>query len=505
MRAPLAGLQLQVWRASDSSGHALPVPTLGGRPEQDFLTTGGFVRRFCRTPILKFNSRKNTLPTLARSTGDSLLSSITRHPRRVMAGIGVLLLGTGVTAFGIAPLAPDASLLPVRQVVEDIQVQPVSPLEGATLESWSLFRSDTVRRDDTAQSLLQRLGVADAAAVAMLRNDSSAHPLFDGRSGKLVTVETNSRQELLRLSARWLPDDGRVFQRLLIERQGDTFQTRIESGELNVQPRMASGVIRSSLFAATDEAGLPDSVAVQLAEMFSGDIDFRRDLREGDRFAVVYESLEADGETLRAGRVLSAEFINNGREHEAVWFEEPGLKGAYYGFDGQSSRKSFLASPLEFSRVSSGYGMRFHPISGKQKAHLGVDYAAPNGTPVRTIADGVVTFAGWQRGYGNTIEVRHRDNQTTLFGHLSRIDVRAGQKVAQGDFIGAVGSTGLSTGPHLHFEFRDNGVHQDPLAIARRSENIPISPVARARFEAVAQSMRQQLDAAATVQQASAQ
>ena len=304
---------------------------------------------------------------------------------------------------------------------------------------------------------------------------------------------------------RMLPDDGRVFQRLVIARQGGSFSSRVESGELNVQSRLASGVIRSSLFAATDEAGLPDSVAVQLAEMFSGDIDFRRDLREGDRFSVVYESLEADGEALRAGRVLSAEFINNGREHEAVWFEEPGLQGAYYGFDGQSSRKSYLASPLEFSRVSSGYGMRFHPISGKQKAHLGVDYAAPTGTPVRTIADGVVTFAGWQRGYGNTIEVRHRDNQTTLFGHLSRIDVRAGQKVAQGEFIGAVGSTGLSTGPHLHFEFRDNGVHQDPLAIARRSENIPVSPAARARFDAVAQSMRMQLDAAATVQQASAE
>ncbi|WP_424955183.1 peptidoglycan DD-metalloendopeptidase family protein [Hydrogenophaga pseudoflava] len=454
---------------------------------------------------MKLTHHNNRLPTLARSTSNSLLSSLTSHPRRVMAGIGVLLLGTGVTAFGIAPLAPDASLLPVQQVVEEIQSQPFAPHEGASLDAWSLFRSDTLRRDDTPQSLLQRLGVSDAAAAAMLRSDSNAHQLFAGRAGKLVTVEANSRQELIRLTARWLPDDGRVFQRLVIERQGGSFSSRVESGELNVQSRLASGVIRSSLFAATDEAGLPDSVAVQLAEMFSGDIDFRRDLREGDRFSVVYESLEADGEALRAGRVLSAEFINNGREHEAVWFEEPGLQGAYYGFDGQSSRKSYLASPLEFSRVSSGYGMRFHPISGKQKAHLGVDYAAPTGTPVRTIADGVVTFAGWQRGYGNTIEVRHRDNQTTLFGHLSRIDVRAGQKVAQGEFIGAVGSTGLSTGPHLHFEFRDNGVHQDPLAIARRSENIPVSPAARARFDAVAQSMRMQLDAAATVQQASAE
>jgi murein DD-endopeptidase MepM/ murein hydrolase activator NlpD len=220
---------------------------------------------------------------------------------------------------------------------------------------------------------------------------------------------------------------------------------------------------------------------------------------------VVYEALEADGEPLRAGRVLSAEFINNGREHQAVWFGGEGQKGAYFGFDGQSSRKSFLSSPLEFSRVSSGYGMRFHPILGRQKAHLGVDYAAPTGTPVRTIADGVVSFAGWQRGYGNVIEVSHRDNKSTLFAHLSRIDVRKGQRVEQGEFIGAVGSTGLSTGPHLHFEFRDNGVHQDPLEIARKSENVPINPALRGEFDAVALEQRTKLSAAATLQQASAE
>jgi len=203
--------------------------------------------------------------------------------------------------------------------------------------------------------------------------------------------------------------------------------------------------------------------------------------------------------------VLSAEFVNAGRSHDMVWYEEPGQKGAYYGFDGQSTRKSFLGSPLAFTRVSSGYGMRFHPISGKQKAHLGVDYAAPTGTPVRTIGDGLVTFAGVQRGYGNVIEISHKDDQSTLFAHLSRIDVRKGQRVSQGDLVGAVGSTGASTGPHLHFEFRVKGQHQDPLMIARNSENIPISPALRARFDAMAQAQRQQLDAAASLQQASAE
>ena len=422
-----------------------------------------------------------------------------------MAGVGALLLGTGVTAFGIAPLAPDASLLPVQQVVEELSIAPLTDAGMPLGTGMTLYRSDTIRRDDTPQSLLQRLGVRDTDAQALMRNDAAARQLFEGRAGKLVTVEANAQQQLLRLTARWLPDDSRVFQRIVIERGAQGLQSRVESAELTVTPRLASGVIRSSLFAATDAADLPDSVAVQLAEMFSGDIDFRRDLREGDRFAVVYESLEADGEPMRAGRVLSAEFVNNGHEHQAVWFEEPGLKGAFYGFDGSSSRKSFLTSPLEFSRVSSGYGMRFHPISGQQKAHLGVDYAAPSGTPVRTIGDGVVRFAGWQNGYGNIIEIQHKDNQLTKFAHLSRIDVRTGQKVSQGEFIGAVGTTGSSTGPHLHFEFRINGDPLDPLEVARHGENIPVSPAARARFDAVAKAMRQQLDAAATVQQAKAE
>ena len=422
-----------------------------------------------------------------------------------MAGVGALLLGTGVTAFGIAPLAPDASLLPVQQVVEELSISPLTDAGMPLGTGMTLYRSDTIRRDDTPQSLLQRLGVRDAEAQALMRNDAAVRQLFEGRAGKLVTVEADAQQQLHKLTARWLPDDGRMFQRLVIERGAQGLQSRVETAELTVKPRLASGVIRSSLFAATDAADLPDAVAVQLAEMFSGDIDFRRDLREGDRFAVVYESLEADGEPMRAGRVLSAEFVNNGHAHQAVWFEEPGQKGAFYGFDGSSSRKSFLASPLEFSRVSSGYGMRFHPISGQQKAHLGVDYAAPTGTPVRTIGDGVVSFAGWQNGYGNIIEIQHKDNQLTKYAHLSRIDVRTGQKVSQGEFVGAVGSTGASTGPHLHFEFRVKGEPLDPLEVARHSENIPVNAASRARFDAVAKVMRQQLDAAASVQQAKAE
>ena len=430
-----------------------------------------------------------------------------RHPKRVMGSLGALLLGTGVTAFGVAPLAPDAADLPVRSVSEAIE--PALRLvqgSGEVAIPFVLFRSDTTRRDDNAQSLLQRLGVSDSAAVAFLRNDPTARGLFSGRAGKLVTVETTDRNEIIRLSARWLskPDD-RQFQRLTLERQGEGFVARHETAELTASAQLASGTIQSSLFAATDAVRLPDSVASQLADIFSSEIDFRRDLRKGDRFSIVYESLEADGEVLRAGRILSAEFVNDGKQLQTLWFQEPGQKGGYYNFDGKSQRSTYLSSPLEFSRVSSGYGMRFHPIHGGRRPHLGVDFAAPTGTPVRTVGDGVVQFAGWQNGYGNFVVVQHANNQSTAYAHLSRIDVRKGQKIEQGEFIGAVGSTGASTGPHLHFEFRDKGRHIDPLTIARNGESIPVSAAARAQFDQVAHTMRAQLASAATLTQASAQ
>jgi murein DD-endopeptidase MepM/ murein hydrolase activator NlpD len=447
------------------------------------------------------------LQTLAHAV-EAATQSIARHPKRIMGGIGAILLGTGVTAFGIAPLAPDASDLPVSLVTEMLDLGATQPELNLLPEvaGFSLFRSEIVRRDDTSQSLLQRMGVPDSSAQAFLRSDPVARQLFDGRGTKLVSAETTDRHELQKLTARWASSSNdREFERLVVEKTEQGFNARLEKGTLQASTRLGSGDIRSSLFAATDAANLPDAVAIQLAELFSGDIDFRRDLRQGDRFSLAYEVLEADGEVMTTGRVLSAEFVNNGRAHSAVWFGESDQKGAYYSFDGQSARKEYLASPLKFTRVSSGYGMRFHPISGTRKAHMGVDYAAPTGTPVRTIGDGVVEFAGMQRGYGNVIYIRHRNNQMTVYAHLSRIGVRKGQRVDQGDFIGAVGTTGASTGPHLHLEFRDNGVHVDPLSIARKSESVTVPPALRQRFDAVAQLQRLQLDAASSNQQASAE
>lgn len=433
--------------------------------------------------------------------------TLNQHPKRFMTGLGAILLGTGVTAFGIAPLEADIDQMPVRQLVEAVQPGMLSAQSAFEAPvPFVLFRTDVTRREDTVQSLLQRLGVNDAEAQQFLRRNSTAAELLRGRAGKLVRAETDDNQQLIRLTARWIVNDNADhYQRLVIERQADGFEARIEQSEFTSSVRLSSGVIRSSLFAATDAARLPDSIASQLADLFSADIDFRRDLRAGDTFSVVYEALEADGELLRYGRLLSAEFVNKGKTHQVLWFEEPGKKGAYYTFDGESTRRAFLASPLAFSRISSGYGMRFHPVHGGRRPHLGVDYAAPTGTPVRTVGDGTVQFAGWQRGYGNVVFIQHRQDKVTVYAHLHRIDVRRGQRVEQGDLIGQVGCTGVCTGPHLHFEYRVRGEHRDPLIIAREGGGgEPVSAKARPAFNEAAQAMRLKLASANTIVQASA-
>jgi len=212
----------------------------------------------------------------------------------------------------------------------------------------------------------------------------------------------------------------------------------------------------------------------------------------------------ADGEPITwgpatAGRVLAANFVNNGRTYSAVWFKDAQGKGGYYNFDGQSKKRAFLASPMEFSRVTSTFGMRMHPFLHAWKLHEGVDYGAPIGTPIRAVGDGVIDFAGWQNGYGNVVEVRHSIHRSTLYAHMSRIDVKRGQHVEQGQHIGAVGATGWATGPHLHFEVRVDGVQQDPLIMAKASESVPLAPAAKAQFAQLARSLQEQLAVADSV------
>ncbi len=443
----------------------------------------------------------------------SVAQSLSHHPKRVATSLAVLLLGTGVTAFGVVPLAPDASKLPVREVLEAVQALPTQAQTEALADfRFTLFRTESTRSSDTFDALLKRLNINDAAAAAFLRSDANARVVLAGRPGKNVTAEASDSQQLLKLSMRWPTDDDALFNRLVVERNEGGWTSRVETASYVATSRLASGNIQTSLFAATDEAHIPDGVAVQVAEIFSSDIDFRRALRKGDRFNVVYEALEADGEALRTGRVLSAEFVNAGKTFQAMWFQPPGKdasgaanKGSYYTLDGQSLRRAYLSSPVEFSRISSGFSMRFHPIQQKWKAHLGTDFAAATGTPARTVGDGVVKFAGSQNGYGNVVFIRHRNGHETVYAHLSKISVRRGQGVSQGQTVGLVGSTGWTTGPHLHFEFRVNGTQKDPMTIAKQSETIPVSTAVLPLFRQLATTVKTELQAVATMGQTRAE
>ena len=428
-----------------------------------------------------------------------------QHPRGVSTAVAGALLGFAAAAFGIAPLAPDAAQLPRTIIAEQLVLSGLDQqIEALAVHEIALSRTDVTRAQDTADTLLRRLGVNDPSAAAFLRSDAQARRLLEGRAGKLVQVSARSNGQLLELVARY-PSDvndkaGTHFSRLTVVHDDTGWRSLHELAELRTQVRLGSGTIRSSLFAATEEARLPDPVAIQIAEVFAGEIDFHRELRKGDTFSVVYEALTADDQPITwnqgTGRVLAAEFNNAGRSLQAVWFRDGNGKGAYFDLAGQSRRRAFLASPLEFSRVTSGFAMRLHPIHKSWRAHLGVDYGAPTGTPVRSVGDAVVEFAGVQNGYGKTVVLRHTNDRTTLYAHLSRIDVKAGQRIEQGQRLGAVGSTGWSTGSHLHFEFRVKGQHQDPLKIARTAEAVPIAPSSRAEFLAHAKGVRAQLTAA---------
>lgn len=393
----------------------------------------------------------------------------------VLPFVGVL------AAFGIAPDTVTEKLV-LSKVIEEVAL-PDLPAGGNRDEAY--WQEERLQRGDTIASVLARLQVDDPDAVQTLRGTREAKALYQLVPGKTIRAKITAEGRLLAL--RYLAGNS-LFA---VERAGATFTVTQQPAELETRTLMRSGEIRSSLFAATDAANLSDAVAIQIADVFSTDIDFHRDLRRGDRFTVVYEAFYHQGEMVKSGRVLAAEFINQGKVYQAVYFQNSEGEGGYYTPEGKNIRKAFLRSPLEFSRISSGFtNARFHPVLQQWRAHKGIDYAAPTGARVKATADGVVEFAGRQGGYGNVVVLRHQSKYTTWYGHLSAFakGLRKGSRVPQGEVIGFVGATGLATGPHLHYEFRINDVHQDPLRVVMPSAP-PITPEHQAAFAAAAQPL----------------
>lgn len=408
-------------------------------------------------------------------------------PVRQLA-LGALLLGLPalgvVTAFGIAPGTVTDSFRR-HAVVQDLPLPAFAPREATAPKSFS--SQDRVQRGDTFASLVSRLGVRDDGALAFLRGDAVGRQIFRQLiPGRTMRAETDAGGDLL--SLRYFVGNGNVFE---VDRTADGFRARSRPVNVSSRAFYRSGTIRSSLFAATDAAGIPDPVAMQLARIFSTDIDFHTDIREGDSFSVVYELDYEGGEYLSPGRILAAEFVNQGHAYNAVLFRDDEGEEAYYELDGTNRAKAFLRSPVEFSRLSSGFGRRFHPIFKNWRAHTGSDFAAPTGTRVLAAANGSVVSAGWRNGYGKTIELRHGGGITTLYAHLSGFaaGIRAGTRVRQGEPIGFVGHTGWATGPHLHYEYRVSGICLDPMKVAL-PKAAPVPARLRPRFDAEAAEAR---------------
>ncbi|MFO1300154.1 MAG: M23 family metallopeptidase [Burkholderiaceae bacterium] len=348
---------------------------------------------------------------------------------KVATAVAATLTLAAVTAFGTAPLR-EVDLPPPQTIVESVAIAPaVRSTEDAPGPLQPYVRSERIQRGETLASLLDRLGATDSEFQKFVASDPRARKLMQLQAGRTVTAEIDEAGRVQSLQYRYASIDTESVEASQPTGRDDPSRRRpVRGATSRSSPRerqVAMGIaeIRTSLFAAIDAAGIPDAVASQIADILDGEVDFTRDLRRGDTLRVVYEVVrEADSlDPPSIGRILALEFSVNRSRHEAVWFDRDGSRqGEYFSFDGRSLRKAFLQHPVEFSRISSGFShARMHPILRYTREHKGVDFAAPIGTKVRSSGDGVVEFIGQQRGYGNVIEIRHRNGVSTLYAHLN--------------------------------------------------------------------------------------
>jgi murein DD-endopeptidase MepM/ murein hydrolase activator NlpD len=407
-------------------------------------------------------------------------------------------------AMGVAPSVPNEDPNAPR-VSEAIKLPDLRAQLNQLVEANQTFvRQEKMQRGDTFASLLRRLGVDEPDAEVFVRRNATARSLFELKPGQTVLAETDSSNNLISLQAV-LGGDATASRQLVIQRVADastpSFNARIDTVRNDIRYEMRSGEFRKGFFNAMDTAEVPDDVVDQMVAIFSGVVDFHNDIKPDDRFRIIYESGFQDGELVRTGRVVAIELLNNNRLLQALWYNGGGKgdDGAYYTFDGRSMKRAFMRAPLEFSRVTSGFGGRSHPIYSNWQTHKGMDFAAPSGTKVFASGDATVDFVGQQNGYGNLVILKHRGEYSTYYAHLSGFAsmLRPGQRVSQGEVIGYVGQTGWATGPHLHYEFRHNDVPQNPLS-AETVDAPTLNGRAREQFLAYTSDMLSRINALRT-------
>lgn len=413
--------------------------------------------------------------TKLRILTDRLTGTERRLSLRTLVALSTVPLFGVVAAFG---LSPDTNTLDITP--ETISESIALPALAEAADASTYARESVIQRGDTLGSVLARLKIDDLDIQRLLATDSVRQLATSIRAGKLIQAVTGPDGTLhsIQFERADAPE-------LLIQRAGDTFVVQEQEEAQETRVVMRSGRILSSLYGATDSAGIPDRIADQLAETFSTQIDFREDLRRGDTFSVIYTVNYRNGEPVATGKLLAAEFVNAGKPYRAVLFRDPFGSETYYTPEGESLKKGFLRSPLEFSRVTSSFSnSRKHPVYGFHRAHTGVDFGAPTGTRVKATGDAVVKFAGRKGGYGNLVILRHHNGYETYYAHLSAFasGIRPGRAVSQGQLIAYVGSTGASTGPHLHYEVRIAGRPYNPMTI-KLPGSPPLATAQRARFQ----------------------
>lgn len=369
----------------------------------------------------------------------------------------------------------------------------ITPLVQTEEAAFSEDMEHTVQSGENLSTIFSTLNLSRDDLHKIIHSNATGKQFADVIPGQDVTATVNAEGELEQLTYARNP-----FETLVATRHNDDFDVKLFSKKIDYRITSAKGSIHSSLFEDGLQAGLSEKIILKMADVFVWDIDFALNLHEGDQFTVIYEKLFVDGKEFDTGDILSVEFINQDKTYTAVRFTDNQGHTDYYTPEGNSLRKAFLQSPMDFAKISSHFNLhRKHPILNTIRAHKGVDYSAAIGTPIKTTGDGTIVFHGIKNGYGNVVEIKHGQQYSTLYAHLSRFnsDHKVGSKVKQGDVIGYVGKTGLATGPHLHYEFRIAGKHVNPLS-AKLPSSIPMDKALLAKFKAQTQPLMTQLNQA---------
>lgn len=418
-----------------------------------------------------------------------LLASMVAATVLLVAAIGPGFANSSLDGYEVQrwvqPLPlPEPEVMPE---VDPVASTDSTPVETASPAEW---RTVEIKPGQTMGAVFASLSLPSGTLHRLLARPSLRDPLTRIRAGARFDFGIDADGAL-----RGLRFDRDEASFVSVSIDGEDISEDIIQREIQQRIQMASGVIEGSLVGAAGKAGIGYGTVLEMAKVFGYDIDFTQDLRVGDSFSVVYEEIYRDGERLRSGDILAASFMNQGKQYHAFRYTFADGRSEYFDLEGRPMKKSFLRVPVEFTRISSQFTTaRKHPVLGTMRAHKGVDYAARTGTPIMAAGEGRVSFSGWQNGYGNTIIIDHGRGYTTLYAHMSKLgSYRKGARVRQGDTVGYVGSTGLATGPHLHYEFRINGAHRDPLKVTLpKPEPLPKSELAR--FQTQVQPMLAKLE-----------